>query len=364
MISYSARQCDRGVARVTTGLVCLHPTLASTTITWSAHGGAETTVREWGWTMTGTGGWGTEWEDDERRRTNGGVLASWGAVLRDMYSLAADLTTAGIEMVRHVPAVPSLDAVTQGWFWVEEAVLREVKLRLDRLDATPPRHQAGTGGASAHSRPTPAQLLDDLLGASIDADSAGSREELYRSMLLRLVPDEARILAALAEGTPHPLIHVQTRANGNRIVLSNASTVGRAAGVQVPDAVGTYVGHLRALGLAEEGPADDSLSVQYDILLGEPAVRSAEEEARAGSRFGAKLVRRTLRISPLGTELWKACRPFDEPEADAEERPSPDTAPPDTGLERLTPGPGPGFNPDTVYQPEPDPGRNGIGGRL
>jgi hypothetical protein len=348
----------------------LHPVPAGTTITWSAQGGVGTTVREWGLKMTGTGEWGTERGDDERQRSNGGVLASWGAVLRDMYSLAADLTTAGNEMVRQVPSVPSLDALTGGWTRVEEAVLREVKLRLDRLEGTQSRHQAGAGAASPHSRPTPAQLLDDLLGASIDADSAGSREELYRSLLLRLVPDEARILAALAEGTDYPLIHVQTRTNGNRIVLSNASTVGRAAGVQVPDAVGTYVAHLRTLGLAQEGPADDSLSVQYDILLGEPAVRNAEEEARAGSRFGAKVVRRTLRISPLGMQLWKACRPFDvldepEPEPGVEERPSPDATPPDTdsGPQRLTPGPGPGFNPDTVYVPEPHPGRNGIGGR-
>jgi abortive infection alpha-like protein len=238
-----------------------------------------------------------------------GVTASWAAVFRDVRTLAVDLTAAGSQLARQLP-VPQLDQLGTGLTRIEDAVLREIKARLDQVDAAnSPYHQHAAGGGA---KPTPAQLLDELLGASIDADIAGSRDELYRSLLLRLVPDEARILAELAGGASYPLVHVQSRANGGRTVLSNASSVGRAAGVQVPDAVSTYVTHLRTLGLAEEGPSDDSLNVQYDILLGEPGVRSAEEEAKAAGRLGARMIRRTLRISPLGRELWRACRPEDE----------------------------------------------------
>jgi hypothetical protein len=237
-----------------------------------------------------------------------GVTASWAAVFRDVRTLAVDLTAAGSQLARQLP-VPQLDQLGTGLTRIEDAVLREIKARLDQVDAAnSPYHQHAAGGP----KPTPAQLLDELLGASIDADTAGSRDELYRSLLLRLVPDEARILAELAGGATYPLVHVQSRANGGRTVLSNASSVGRAAGVQVPDAVSTYVTHLRTLGLAEEGPSDDSLNVQYDILLGEPGVRSAEEEAKSAGRLGARMIRRTLRISPLGRELWRACRPEDE----------------------------------------------------
>jgi hypothetical protein len=299
-----------------------------------------------------------DWDDDETSTPGGGLTASWAAVFRDMRNLAVDLTVAGTQMARQVP-LPPINQLATGWTRIEDAVLREVKSRLDQVDTPndyrPTQHALRSGG-----KPTPAQLLDDLLGASIDADTAGSREELYRSLLLRLVPDEARILAALSDGTPYPLVHVQSRANGGRTVLSNASTVGRAAGVQVPDAVGTYVAHLRTLGLAEEGPADDGLGVQYDILLGEPGVRRAEEEAKVHGRLGAKVVRRTLRISPLGRELWKACRPDDLPEpgpesvSDEQELDSDGVAP-----VLRSPVPGPHFHPDTAYRPSLSGSLNG-----
>ncbi|HEV7788363.1 MAG TPA: Abi-alpha family protein [Pseudonocardia sp.] len=292
--------------------------------------------------------------DDERAEQATGVTASWAAVFRDVRNLALDLTVASANMARQVPRVPMppINELTTGWTRIEDAVLREIKTRLDQVDATG-HHRPRLGHAAAGPKPTPAQLLDDLLGASIDADSAGSRDELYRALLLRLVPDEARILAALSDGTPYPLVHVQARANGGRTVLSNASTVGRAAGVQVPDAVSTYVAHLRALGLAEEGPSDDSQSVQYDILLGEPEVRAAENEARDAGRLGARVVRRTLRISPLGRELWKACRPEDLPEpgpasvSDADLLDSDGVAPASGSAVS-----GATFNPDTEYRPD------------
>jgi len=301
--------------------------------------------------------------DDETSTPAGGLTASWAAVFRDMRNLAVDLTVASTQIARQVP-LPPIDQLATGWTRLEGAVLREVKNRLDQVD-TPndyrPAHSRTSPGSRSGAKPTPAQLLDDLLGASIDADTAGSREELYRSLLLRLVPDEARILAALSDGTPYPLVHVQSRANGGRTVLSNASTVGRAAGVQVPDAVGTYVAHLRTLGLAEEGPADDGLSVQYDILLGEPGVRRAEEEAKVHGRLGAKVVRRTLRISPLGRELWKACRPDDLPEpgpGSVSDEPELDSDGVDPVLR--SPVPGPHFHPDSAYRPSLSGSLNGL----
>jgi hypothetical protein len=89
--------------------------------------------------------------------------------------------------------------------------------------------------------------------------------------------------------------------------------VGRAAEVQLPEATTAYVTHLRALGLVEEGPADDALAARYDILLGDPEVRGAEVKARDGGRLGARTVRRTVRLSALGRELWAACRPDPAP---------------------------------------------------
>lgn len=290
-----------------------------------------------------------------------GLTASWGTVLRDVRTLAADLTNASVELARQVPVVP-VEQLLAGWSRAEDTMLRELKTRLDQLDEPRVRRGAPLGQPGAPR--SAARMLEDLLTASIEADSTTSVEELYRALLLHLVPDEARILAALADGTSYPLIHVQSRSNGWRTVLANASTVGRAAGVQVPDAVPLYVGRLRALGLAEEGPADDSLAVHYDILLGEPSVRRAEEDAKEAGRLNSRMIRRTLRISPLGRRLWQACRPEDDlepsPLSDAELLDADAMAP---ALRR--PEPGPGFQPDTAFRPVSTAnGTNGTGPAL
>ena len=253
--------------------------------------------------------------DEEQHPPGQRLTATWAAVLRDMRSLALDFTVAGTKTARQVP-LPSIDELATGWSRVEEAVLREIKTRLDQLDDQDWSPRYRSGDAPAGSARTAAQLLDDLLAGSLQMDSTGSREELYRALLRQLVPDEARILAALADGGRYPLVHVRARGSGGRVLLANASTVGRAAGVQVPEATNTYVTHLRALGLAEAGPADDTLAEQYDILLGEPLIRQAEQEPDVG-RLGTRVIRRTLRISPLGRQLWQACRPREQPEPES-----------------------------------------------
>jgi hypothetical protein len=189
----------------------------------------------------------------------------------------------------------------------EIALLKEFKQCLDEAaeaDRRRARHgQEGPGG-------TRATLLHELLQASLYWDTSRSRENLHLRILRAMVPDEARILAALADGSRFPLIHIETRGPGaTRVVLANASTVGRVAGVHLNSAVPVYVTHLRDLGLVEEGPQDDTLSDQYALLGGEDYARRAESAGQHGSRLGTKVIRRTLHISPLGEELWAACLP-------------------------------------------------------
>lgn len=228
------------------------------------------------------------------------VAPAWMAMLDDARHLAEALTGVGTQLARRLPGY---DLTSDQLRRLENAVLREVKQRLDAVAA----EEDQTRHSSA-----PARLLDELLGASIESDTERSREFLYLRILGSLVPDEARILAALADGTRYPLVHVQTRSTGvQRTLLADASTIGRAAGIHLNQAVPVYVGHLRTLGLVEEGPEDDSLGTQYEILQSEDYVRRADQEARNGGLRGARIVRRTLRISALGRQLWTACRPDD-----------------------------------------------------
>ena len=180
----------------------------------------------------------------------------------------------------------------------EGAVLRNVKRRMDEATASP---DAG-GGAER-----PPELLAQLLQDSVETSPRRSLERLHLRILRELVPDEARILSALSGGTRFALIHIHVRGGGGvRTALENASTVGRVAAVHVNQAVPLYVGHLRELGLAEEGPAEELLSDQYTLLTSEDYVQRAIAEAEGGIR-GSRTARRTLRISRLGAELWAAC---------------------------------------------------------
>lgn len=259
-----------------------------------------------------------------RDQTEARIKPSWQAVLDDAWEVGTDLIRLGEPKRRqrlqnHTDAMLT-DLVHLGGAMVDSAdrmasllpgyefalrqarranaaLLREVKRRIDELADAP-------SGQSPDSRP---QLLAELLGASMDTDPRRSAEKLHLRILRQLLPDEARILAALADGTRFALLHVHVRGGGGmRPALENACTVGRVAAVHVIDAVPLYVTHLRQLGLAEEGPAEDLLSDQYALLTSEDVVQRAISDADGGIR-GSKTVRRTLRITALGAELWTAC---------------------------------------------------------
>lgn len=146
-------------------------------------------------------------------------------------------------------------------------------------------------------------MLTDLLVLSTEQSADAARHRLHVAILRELQPDEARILAALSDGTRYAVLHVVTRQHLGGIgppLLENASTVGRAAGVALPDMVPWYVSHLLRLGLVVVGPESADLSDTYYILETEPHVRDARAAANT------RLLRRIVSISTLGAQLWDA----------------------------------------------------------
>jgi Abortive infection alpha len=133
---------------------------------------------------------------------------------------------------------------------------------------------------------------------------------LLEVLVGELVPDEARILSALSDGSIYALVHIAEPGIGGyrHRVLENASSVGRAAGVSLPEYVHLYVSHLLRIGLVESGPEDHSLKDEYDILLSEPKLRATIAARGKGPR-GVRIMRRTVRISDLGRELWETAHP-------------------------------------------------------
>ena len=92
--------------------------------------------------------------------------------------------------------------------------------------------------------------------------------------------------------------------SNQKLVPENASSVGRAAGVALPDRVHLYVSHLRQLGLVESGPENHSLKDHYEILLTEPKLRETIASIGKGP-LGRRVIRRTVRISDLGASCGR-----------------------------------------------------------
>jgi hypothetical protein len=221
---------------------------------------------------------------------------------------AALLSLAG-QAARQVPGAGLTERELQR---VETAVLRQLKERLDSVDDSSGQPLAAPAPEAAPEEASdPAMLLAGLLQDSVEQTGPTARTRLHRWLLQQLLPDQARILAALSDGSSYPLVHVVRKGplsgslGGGEPVLENASTVGRAAGVALPDLVPVYLGHLRGLGLVDVGPEDETLREGYDIAETDAVVRSAVE--RAGGN-GVRTSRRSIRLSELGHDLWSACQ--------------------------------------------------------
>jgi len=160
------------------------------------------------------------------------------------------------------------------------------------------------------TRPEPSvqEKLADLLGRGVRHSTDSSRDELFHHVLDQLVPDEARILAALSSGRPAALVHIYAptgMGTKGEPLLQNASLVGRTANVALPRLTPTFVGHLLGLGLVEIGPEDDALKEDYQILQADTDVLTAIRGASRGP-LPARVERRTLRLTDFGRQLWEA----------------------------------------------------------
>ena len=223
-----------------------------------------------------------------------------GEWLLDLASASLDLVP-GVKQIRRV-----LDAV-------EHRALYELKQRLESLAAVDADRRPPP--APATETENPSDLLGALLERSLDQTPDDARRDTFVTLLRQLVPDEARIFAALSDGGGHPVIHVtaaSTLGSATRRVRSNLSPIGQAAGVQLREMTPHYLSHLLELGLVELTPEDPEQRLKYEILESGSAVREAVAEIEAASKMTrARIVRRTVRLTRLGQDLWAACQPRD-----------------------------------------------------
>jgi hypothetical protein len=154
--------------------------------------------------------------------------------------------------------------------------------------------------------------MSELLSRSSETGAGRSREYLYGTIVSQLVPDEARILAALAGHGPFAALDVVVKPGGRaptRAVFANASTVGTAAGIALARNTPTYLTRLHGFGLVEFGAPNDELADDYRRLADDDAVREARRQAEKGRKGSVRLNRKTVTLSALGREFWTATAP-------------------------------------------------------
>jgi hypothetical protein len=242
----------------------------------------------------------------------GQVVTAAGHTVVTAARLGRLLGRAGWRAAQQVPGVAAAEERAQR---LAVAAARDLGRRVAPSPAGPPSSDEarvmmlipGAGTDPAPLRTAMGELLDRA-GA---ADHLAGQDYLFGTILSQLVPDEARILAALAEDRAYAAVDVVARSGrrGSEPVLENASTVGPAAGVAVPRNTPTYLGRLQALGLIEFGPPGDDLERQFDTLDEDATVRDAWRAANTGRGRRARIIRKQVTMSGLGRQFWAASAP-------------------------------------------------------
>jgi hypothetical protein len=114
---------------------------------------------------------------------------------------------------------------------------------------------------------------------------------------LELLPDEARILAHLADGSAQPVIQAHV---GGQHVVRNHSSVGRAARVHSQDLTPSYVTHLLDLGLVELVPHEGDDLMEFELLEAETAVRDVLGPYDHRKVVKPRITRQLVRLSADG----------------------------------------------------------------
>lgn len=158
-------------------------------------------------------------------------------------------------------------------------------------------------------RSTPERLRErgaDLLERSRDVWSQEESHPAYDRILDELAPDEARILLLMLRGGPQPSVDVRTGGPiglvSSQLLAPGLTMIGPRAGLRYVDRVPSYLNNLFRLGLVwfSAEPLRDPMD--YQVLEAQPDVLAAMHSVRF-----AKVVRRSIHLTPFGEDFCKTC---------------------------------------------------------
>lgn len=174
-----------------------------------------------------------------------------------------------------------------------------------------------------------------LLQRSRDVWRTEERHPAYETILRELAPDEARLLVLLLRDGPQPSVDVRIGgAMGrlqSRIVARGLTMMGSRASVRYPHLVPSYLNNLTRLGLIWQSPEALRELLRYQVVAAQPDVLEAKHSVRS-----AKVVRRSIHLTPFGSEFARICFATEE-ETDADLFPAHE-APPEAATESVVDG--------------------------
>ena len=147
---------------------------------------------------------------------------------------------------------------------------------------------------------------EELLRKSRDVWSEDEAHPAYGRILDELAPDEARVLMLLLRGGPQPSVDVRTGGPvgmvSSNLLSAGLTMIGPRAGVRYLDEVPAYLNNLFRLGLIWFSREQLEDPLEYQVVEAQPDVL----EAMHSVRF-AKVIRRSIHLTPFGVDFCKTC---------------------------------------------------------
>ena len=175
------------------------------------------------------------------------------------------------------------------------------------------------------TQPTLRERGHELLERSRDVWSTDQGHPAYERILEQLAPDEARILLLLLRDGPQPSVDVRTGGPigmvNSHLIAPGLNMVGARAGCRYLDQVPSYLNNLFRLGLIWFSRESLRDPLEYQVVEAQPDVLTAMHSVRF-----AKVVRRSIHLTPFGDDFCKTCLVDEEQtdEAFPEHSPPPD----------------------------------------
>lgn len=160
------------------------------------------------------------------------------------------------------------------------------------------------------SLPTLRESGADLIRRSRDVWNDEQAHPAYERILSELAPDEGRILMLLLSKGPQPSVDVRTGGPigvlSSHLIAPGLTMIGPRAGLRYTDQVPAYLNNLFRLGLVWFSRETLRDVHKYQVVEAQPDVLEAMHSVRY-----AKIVRRSIHLTPFGEDFCRACLVLD-----------------------------------------------------